>query len=106
MFRSSPGSAKRAISRYMNGKVSPKQAAFYKRWLKDLLLNRAYMGWGEWVMGFLWSPVLWLRFALIRKFSVSQDNAAPLKNAFSATGVPGPRSASALGAGKMWVWVS
>lgn len=57
-------------------------------------------------MGFLWSPVLCLPFALIRKFLVSQDNAAPLKNAFPATGVPGPRSASVLRAGKMWVRVS
>lgn len=57
-------------------------------------------------MGFWWSPVLCLHFALIRKFSVSQDNAALLKNAFTATGVHGPRSASALGVGTMWVRVS
>lgn len=98
-------SAKRAISRYMNGKVSPKQAAFYKRWLKDLLLNRAYMcgrGVGN---GLLVEPCS-LRFALIRKFLVSQDNAPFKKNGFAATGTPGLRSTSGPGTEKMRVLVS
>lgn len=40
MFLRFAGALAKAVSRYMNGKVSPKQAAFYKLWLKDLLLNR------------------------------------------------------------------
>lgn len=73
------------------GRVRPKQAAFYKCWLKDLLLNRANMV-GEWGVGsrLLVQLCSLSRFALIRKFSVSQDNAL-LENAFAAPGVPGPR---------------
>ena len=103
MFSRLLRSAKRAISRDMNGKVSPKQAAFYKLWLKDLLLNRAYV-WG-WVGNGLLVEPRSLRFALIRKFLVSQDNAPFLKNAFAATGIPGPRSTSGPGAEKMGVQV-
>lgn len=51
-------------------------------------------------MGFLSSSVLWLRFALIRKLSVSQDNAPPLKTPLQPLGFPGPRSASGLEQGK------
>ena len=58
------------------------------------------MGGGGRVAGFLSSPVLCLRFALIRKFSVSQDNAPPSQTAFADAGVPGPRSALGLEQGK------
>lgn len=50
------------------------------------------------------SAVLRLRFALIRKFSVSRDNAPPFNHDFAATGVPGPKAAaSGPGAGRTWV---
>lgn len=50
------------------------------------------------------SAALWLRFALIRKFSVSRDNAPPFNHDFAATGVPGPKAAaSGPGAGRTWV---
>lgn len=88
MFSRLPRSAKRAISRYMNGKVSPKQAAFYKLWLKDLLLNRAYM-WG-WVGNGLLVEPRSLRFALIRRFLVSQDNAPFLKTPLQPLGFLDP----------------
>lgn len=50
------------------------------------------------------SAALRLRFALIRKFSVSRDNAPPFNHDFAATGVPGPKAAaSGPGAGRTWV---
>lgn len=49
------------------------------------------------------SALLWLRFALIRKFSVSRDNAPPLNHDFAATRAPGPKvAASGPGAGRTW----